>query len=328
MSGTFVTNAPLVIGAPGAPQVRSGADDPTGGAGVVAPLGSLYMRTNGSVYWKSGAGDTAWTSIGSGGGGGDQINDLWGPRITPHAADDEFTGPALDASWVQTGFTALDFGTRPNPYVNSTAHYASFENRRDPDNSAQTSWLRVQPSTGTPLGSGIWKPLDSAAFGGAVPTDLLVWARMNFAARNATAMAGGDYTVGLTMFLESGSGFELARHATIALNDTQITQSVKARFWGNDGGVTTVQDSQAQDDAVTHEMLPGFDGYVALQKIDLTFHAWVIEPGRRIYMGALVLPEEPNALALWWSNTNTGSPGTMIYDNDFVRFYEGADWIP
>jgi hypothetical protein len=47
-------------------EMRSGAADPTAGGGVVAPLGSLYQRTNGTVFVKSGAGATAWTILGTG----------------------------------------------------------------------------------------------------------------------------------------------------------------------------------------------------------------------------------------------------------------------
>lgn len=44
----------------------SGSSDPTSGAGVVAPVGSKYWRTNGTEYTKTGAGDTAWTAIPAG----------------------------------------------------------------------------------------------------------------------------------------------------------------------------------------------------------------------------------------------------------------------
>ena len=96
------------------------------------------------------------------------INELWGTRITAHAADDAFNSNALSASWLQTGFTALDFTTRPEPYVNPiVTNRASWENLRDPDNSSaaaltQNTWLRMQPAAG--LG-GIWQRIDSAAFG-------------------------------------------------------------------------------------------------------------------------------------------------------------------
>ena len=43
--------------------------DPSGGGGITAPLGSLAMVDDGSApFYKSGAGDTAWTQVGAGGG--------------------------------------------------------------------------------------------------------------------------------------------------------------------------------------------------------------------------------------------------------------------
>lgn len=45
--------------------VLSGAADPTAGGGVAASVGSLYLRTNGTLYQKTGAGNTAWTLLAS-----------------------------------------------------------------------------------------------------------------------------------------------------------------------------------------------------------------------------------------------------------------------
>lgn len=49
----------------GGPQYLTGSADPTSGGGVVAPIASVYIRTtNGTVYSKTGAGNTAWTAVG------------------------------------------------------------------------------------------------------------------------------------------------------------------------------------------------------------------------------------------------------------------------
>ena len=49
-------------------EIRSGTVDPSAGAGVVAPVGSSYHRTtDGSLWMKTAAGDTAWTALGTGG---------------------------------------------------------------------------------------------------------------------------------------------------------------------------------------------------------------------------------------------------------------------
>lgn len=41
----------------------NGGPDPSAGAGVNAPLGSLYQRWNGQLWTKTGAADTAWTQV-------------------------------------------------------------------------------------------------------------------------------------------------------------------------------------------------------------------------------------------------------------------------
>jgi hypothetical protein len=45
------------------PLITSGQADPSAGDGVPAPQGSLYLRTNGEHWAKTGAGDTAWDQM-------------------------------------------------------------------------------------------------------------------------------------------------------------------------------------------------------------------------------------------------------------------------
>jgi len=55
------------------PKILSGVVDPSLAAGVSAPEGSVYLRyvvSAGEAWFKSGVGDTDWTQVGSGGGGG------------------------------------------------------------------------------------------------------------------------------------------------------------------------------------------------------------------------------------------------------------------
>ena len=46
-----------------APGILSGAADPAAGAGVAAPVGSLYLRTNGTHYAKTSAPNTGWVAL-------------------------------------------------------------------------------------------------------------------------------------------------------------------------------------------------------------------------------------------------------------------------
>lgn len=45
--------------------IATGANDPTTGAGYNAPVGSLFLRTNGSVYKKIGPNDVDWVELGT-----------------------------------------------------------------------------------------------------------------------------------------------------------------------------------------------------------------------------------------------------------------------
>jgi len=45
------------------PLFTFGSVDPSAGGGVVAALGSMYIKTDGLVFWKTAAPDTGWTSL-------------------------------------------------------------------------------------------------------------------------------------------------------------------------------------------------------------------------------------------------------------------------
>lgn len=309
--------------------------DPSVAPGVAAPIGSLLPRRGTTELWqKFGAADTDWQLFTSGGGG--LINELWGPRTAPHAADDEFDTNALGASWSQTGMGgALNFAARPAPYVTPADNRASWENLRDPDNTTdltQNSWLRIQPGNGP---AGIWKRLDTAAFGGAVPADLLAWARFRFSWWNGQGVGAGDADIGLSFFNEGGGGFSFALHATINLNNTQegvVVPAMKPLFWARDGGViTTMSEGTRQNNAATNQSDYAFySGYVALQKIGANIvRAWIIDDGGNLFMGTFnnAAVANINAVAIWCRG-NGSAMGIPIFDIDFIRFYQGSDWIP
>jgi len=63
----------VVSGGAADPKILSGTVDPSAGGGVAAPEGSVYLRyvsAAGETWFKDGTGDTAWTQVGTGGGGG------------------------------------------------------------------------------------------------------------------------------------------------------------------------------------------------------------------------------------------------------------------
>lgn len=329
MTSAYLGSSPRVGNVTAGADLLSGTDDPSV-AGVPAELSSLYFKLDtGDVYRKDGALDTDWVLLGS--GTATPANDLWAPRTNPHPADDEFEGPALAAAWSQTGFTALDFGNRPSPYVNPVTNRASFEKLGDPDNSADTSWLRIQPGAGI---AGVWKRLDTAAFGGATPANLLAWARVRFSARNGIATAASDGDVGISFFEDTGAGFSFALHATMNLCNTQegTAAAIKALFWGRNGGaITSVTETQRLNDAATFRMTAQWTGYIALQKIGGNLYdGWLINDGGRVWMGRYndAALAAVNAVAIWTRDAGGGGGGALIQEFDFIRFYQGQDWIP
>jgi hypothetical protein len=75
-------------------NVLSGTVDPSAGGGVAAPEGSIFLRSNGSAYVKTGAGDTAWTLVQAGAGGGDLV--LIGTQAVAGAAVQSITFAGLN----------------------------------------------------------------------------------------------------------------------------------------------------------------------------------------------------------------------------------------
>lgn len=331
---THATATPLILGATGAPGIYTGAFDPSS-VGQAAAIASLFLRTDtGTAYTKTGAADTDWTAVGA--GGSTMINDPWGMPENPHAANDEFEGPTLDPSWSQTGFSsALNFGTRPNAYATPGVNAASFENRRGPDNSGNNSWLRIQPAASR---AGIWKSTD---FGAGVPTNLLAWSRIDFGYRSGVTAGTGD-DVALWFFEDTGAGFSASNYAAIFLSNSTLTGGTNERHAlfvvrNTLDGVTTVvrEFAPMQSGASSLGLYAPFSGYVALQKVGTTYYAWLIDDGGRVFMGEATSravggpgPTATNAVALTCQVAGGGVPGIMYYDFDFIRFYEGADWVP
>jgi len=69
-------------------ELFTGDLDPSAGGGVPAPQGSLYLRSNGSAYLKTGVADTAWSLVEAGAGTVDlQVAYEAGNAITTAVAD-------------------------------------------------------------------------------------------------------------------------------------------------------------------------------------------------------------------------------------------------
>lgn len=261
------------------------------------------------------------------------INDLWGPRVNPHPADDEFDTNALAAKWSQTGYSGnLNFGTRPAPYAAPGVNAASWENLRGPDNTtdpSQNSWLRCQPGLGF---AGAFQSLTSPEFGGAVPADVFVWARFRYGYRNGFGISPGDYDCGITFFEDTGAGINYATHVTMSLSNTsEGTAGLKPVLSCNPGsGETVVSEGGLQND-VANQLVSMHTGVIGVQKTGNDYHAWLINDSGRAYFDATssVGYAGINAVGFYFNTVSGGAAngGIPIFDIDWMRFYEGI-WVP
>jgi hypothetical protein len=88
-------------------QIKAGTGDPEGS--VTAPAGSIYMRTNGTVYKKSsGSGNTDWDAFAAGAGAGDALTT---DPLSQFAATTSLQLAGVISN--ETGSGALVFGTAP-----------------------------------------------------------------------------------------------------------------------------------------------------------------------------------------------------------------------
>jgi hypothetical protein len=88
-------------------QIKAGSADPEGA--VTAPAGSIYMRTNGTVYKKSsGSGNTGWDAFAAGVGSGDALTT---DTLAQFAATTSLQLAGVISN--ETGSGALVFGTAP-----------------------------------------------------------------------------------------------------------------------------------------------------------------------------------------------------------------------
>jgi len=83
--------------------LTQGSADPTIGAGYEAPVGSLYLRTNGSVYRKVDTADVDWKIMDSVNAGSSVIIEDEGVTVTG--------GPFTNLNFIGEGVTAVDGGT-------------------------------------------------------------------------------------------------------------------------------------------------------------------------------------------------------------------------
>ena len=95
-------------------QIRTGAADPSAGAGVEAPVCSLYLKTDDGALWrKTGAGDTSWTQ---------DYNDV-SKVITVASAGADYT--TIQAALTANSTGGELFMVGPGTYVSDTIAFTA-----------------------------------------------------------------------------------------------------------------------------------------------------------------------------------------------------------
>ena len=132
----------------GATDITSGNADPTAGAGVVAPLGSLYLRDDGTLYQKTNTGDTDWTVF----------------TATPAASN-----PVTDYLWLESFLSPTEYAALAVA-ENDTIWHGT---RTRQQALSVTNFNGIYAGTTSPAASGA-TPI-TGTLGGAFPTALSRW---------------------------------------------------------------------------------------------------------------------------------------------------------
>lgn len=221
--------------------------------------------------------------------------------LVPHALDDEFESTVLNAAWTPAG--GLVAGAI-NPYAApASAIYQLHTNRRP-------SWIMLQS------GGALIKPMT-------IVGNFFVWVRASFNARVATAPVNNDAGVRLDI---STNPYDVNNIVSISLNE-QDAGTVQAEFSETEGGVFTVIGN-------TRNMFSGVDGAqpieaVGIQKIGGNYHGWCFSRcGSALYMGVTAFAPAIGTCALSTASASVAAPGPMIVGYDFIRFKEGALYLP
>jgi hypothetical protein len=235
---------------------------------------------------------------------------VWAKPLIGHEYDDDFDeGATLDPAWEITtgsvGAAAID------PY----AAFATGDSRISV-NARRSNWLMLQPvANGVEL--LITKPIPD------VPSDFAVWMRGCFNHRAAVEPVNNDFTFGLTL---SADPFDESNRITVYINESdagiiQVSFDKKVAGVGTTIGTTI--------DLAANDQTP-FEG-VLMQRFGgtNTYHAWAITNGGCcVYLGSTTFSPAVARVGFFAQNAATTAPGNMIVGVDFIRFVEGATFLP
>lgn len=284
------------------------------GAGDVVQDGGKYTGnadTLAKVTYKFSGTEEILAAVASG-----VASNLWSFPTSAHVEDDEFEETTL-SGW--TGVRNLQDATDGTFSYDAVDAYDTTFNSgnvvRVNAHGSRQSWALVQVPSRNKVYS-IYKAYT-------LPTNLLVVARMKFNT-NVSSAVDNDSIVGLALVEATAGKPEYNSRVCMYLNE-QDTGAVQAQSQyqtsgGTISGVVEATDVDAQGQALE---------YVAIHKINTTFHAWAgTSAGNWIHFSSYSgLDFTPDMVALEFGNNSTAAPGVMIGGVDFVRFYETDNFL-
>lgn len=237
-------------------------------------------------------------------------SNLWDRPLVAHPFDDEFDSTVLNPAWV------AEAGLWVQGAIDPYQAYAAGNVRFELHTQRRPSWMMIQ----APADAGnkrINKPIAG------MPANYFVWMRASFATRLNTAPTDNDFTLNLIL---STSPYDNTNRINISVNETD-NGTIYAEMAKTEGGAfTLIADTidlfGAQADMQAIEA-------VGMQKIGTTYHGWAFgRNGSAIYMGSSVFAPTVGTVAIEVLNSVTTAPGTMVTGLDFVRFKNGALYLP
>ncbi len=235
---------------------------------------------------------------------------LWDRPLVAHQYDDEFDSTTLDPAWIQEAGAWSAGGI--DPYQ----AYAAGDTRYELHTDRRPSWMMIQAPANA-ANQRINKPIAG------MPANFFVWFRASFQTRLNTAPTDNDFTLNLIL---STSPYDNTNRINVSVNETD-NNAIYAEFAKTEGGVFTLGSNTpnlwgAQADLQAIEA-------VGMQKIGTTYHAWAFgRNGSAIYMNSMTFMPTIGTVAIEVLNSVSGAPGTQVVGVDFVRFKDGALYLP
>jgi hypothetical protein len=235
-------------------------------------------------------------------GGGNPSSELWEIPDTPHTLDDEFEDSVIDPAW--DGASAFDYVTPSNPYANDSGVRVNIHG-------THPSWLVHQGGIAL-----------SKEFPGGLPTNCLIWARMRWN-RDLTE-ASGESEIALWFGASSGGVYDNSNQIGVYMSEWSAGEYATGYYRNGGsfprwGGATQAMYNEGT--AIE---------YVAVHKIGLTFHGWVMgKGGNRFYLGSSTHPNGNLMDRIGFHIVGSlATPGKIMGGIDFFRVIETASLVP